>query len=343
MYVRSVYASVSSLDFGSSSKHGSKTHELIGTARCVINTMAAASSTNNEVINTTAACSTSSSSDGCATSAEIIRHVMSVVDGAPSTPPAPPCNICKSAWFCTCGTKNDASPWAHLRKRPMGSCSTVICRTVMSDRWAYSSIQDPKRPRGNRHALETPEQPKAQSPQRKGPIAVAEQTTWEAAKEKLKEKVWRMPSCRQQLDKIFGDCNMLVQLAESNDYIGHGERLLARIPTHLCFKVGMSCDPHQRFYLAGYAYIKPASQRRDLCNYDTMSVIHCDIHQQVVAMYEHCLIKHAMSKYRTRCRNMRAELDDYTRFQADSGDESVFDQTWFCYVVFGSRIPGRGS
>ena len=318
----------------------------LGTALCVINTMAAASSTNNEVISTTAACSTSSSSGGCATSAEVIRHVMSVVDMAPSTPPAPPCNTCKSAWFCTCyRAENDASPWHHLRKRPMGSlgsCSTVIRGSVMSDDRSYSSSRDPKRRGGNRHALETSKQPKAQSPQRKGPIAVAEQTTWEAAKETLKEKVWRMPSCRQQLDKLFGDCNMLVQLAESNDYIGHGERLLASIPTHLCFKVGMSCDPHQRFYLAGYAYIKPASQRRDLCNYDTMSVIHCDIHQNVVAMYEHCLIKHAMSTYRTRCRNMRAELDDYSRFQADSGDESVFDQTWFCYVVFGPPLPGRG-
>ena len=314
----------------------------LGTALCVINTMAAASSTNNEVISTTAACSTSSSSDGCATSAEVIRHVMSVVDMAPSTPPAPPCNICKSAWFCTCRTKNDASPWAHLRKRPMGSCSTVICRTAMSDRWAYSSIQDPKRPRGNRHALETPEQPKAQSPQPNGlKIAVSGQTTWEDAKERLSEKTWSMPSCRQKLDKLFGDCNMLVQLAESTDYIGHGERFLARIPTHLCFKIGMTCDPHQRFYCAGYAYIKPASQRRDLCNYDTMSVIHCDVNQQVVAMYEHCLIKHAMSKYRTRCRNMRAEMDDYSRFQNDSGDESVFDQTWFCYVVFGTPIPGQ--
>lgn len=299
----------------------------------------------------------SSTLDVCTTSAEILRHVMSVVDMAPSTPPAPPCDRCKSAWFCTCRTKDDASPWHHLRRLHKTRRCTVVCPSAQPlDDGSYS-IPHAKRPRCERHVLENPRlqpgpmsnteaepnmHPKAQEPKFSSSpvIPVAVQTTWEAAQEKLNEKTWRMPSCRQNLDKLFGDCAMLVQLADSTDYIGHGERLLDLIPKNLCFKIGMACDPHHRFYYASYAYTRLGLQRQDSCEYHTMSILNCNKNQQVIAMYEHYLIKRALKTYGKRCRNVRSDLDDYKRFQADSGDEAVADQVWFCYVVLGPPLHG---
>ena len=218
---------------------------------------------------------------------EALRHFISVLDGAPCTPPQPACGACKSVWFCTCRHQENPFDWAEIAMRaprqtteprpmPTPPVATANQKHLLEDQ----SVRQCKRSRKS----EPPLLACNREVETRLHLCLPTQQCWEEVKDLLPSKV--LHSCagamHAMLKACWNDCQLHVQLPSAKDYLLHGKRVVDQIPRGCQFKIGMTCSPKERFYEGPYAYANSSMQRRDKVNYQGMIIFYVHRSQHIL-------------------------------------------------------------
>jgi hypothetical protein len=154
----------------------------------------------------------------------------------------------------------------------------------------------------------------------------------------LDTKVLKLQRTREMFEKVFGDCCLKVWLCPNKDYIAHCSRVIADMPLKKMFKIGITVDPHTRFYMPHYAYAREYQQKKDGVKYEGMVVLRVHVNREVIATLEHCLIKIFKDKAGFRCVNRKVD-EDQKSWNDDSSNSESEDGPGphTLYVVYGDR------
>ena len=154
----------------------------------------------------------------------------------------------------------------------------------------------------------------------------------------LHPKVKNLERTRLVFQDALNDCRMCVWLPKDPaDLHSHILAVVNSLHPAKHFKVGITCNPKQRFHTSWYAYSLESVAKRQGIRFEQMIIAHAHHVRDVITTTEHFCIKLMKNAYPARCGNVREKQDNHIEFDASDEEKPDAAGPHVLYLVFGDR------